>query len=208
MALRLTCATLGVLIETIDAGVVMKAKTSVVAFGLLIISVVPASLFAKGRTLKITIKGAGLTAPLEITGPEIEQFAVWAGPGTWHGDAGMELVEGREGFIVDWSKGVVGERPTGLQHYEVSFYTGCTMDEFGCRSSAPSLSYLVFYDYDPSALQGFVYLPGKDDEAFRLNRGNMVHGHRFEGNWAYATSAWENFVRPRIAKARGAGPSD
>src|SRR5215469_2642683 len=57
-----------------------------------------------------------------------------------------------------------------LQHYEVSFYTGCTMDEFGCRSSVPSLAYVVFYDYDPSELQGFVYLPGKDDEISKLNR--------------------------------------
>jgi hypothetical protein len=179
----------------------MNAKTSVAAFGLLIMSTVHAPLFAKGRTVKITIKGNGLRTPLEITDPDIGQFAVWAGPGVF-----VNGVEERKGFIIDWSKGTVAEAPAGLQQYEVSFYTGCSMDEFGCRSSEPSLTYRVSYDYDPSGQEGFVYLPDKRDGAFGPN-GNMWHGHGFEGHWLYATSAWESFARPLIAKARAAGPS-
>jgi hypothetical protein len=45
------------------------------------ISIVPAPLSAKGNTVKITIKGAGITTPLEITDPKIREFHVWAGPG-------------------------------------------------------------------------------------------------------------------------------
>ena len=86
-------------------------EASFAAFGLLIMSVVPASLFAKGQTDKITIEGVGLTMPLEITDPEVGQFEIFAGPGTWSNG-----VEGREGFIINWSKGIVAERPTGLQH--------------------------------------------------------------------------------------------
>src|SRR2546425_9762094 len=66
--------------------------TSVAAFGLLIMSVVPASLFAKGHTDKIMIEGVGLRTPLEITDPKIGQFEVFAGPGTWGNG-----VEGRVG---------------------------------------------------------------------------------------------------------------
>jgi hypothetical protein len=174
--------------------------TSAAAFGLLMMSVVPASLSAKGNTVKITIKGAGLTTPLEITDPEIGQFQVWAGLGTF-----KNSVEGTEGFIIDWSKGIVAERPIGVQHYEVSLYSGCQIGEWGCRTSKPSLCYVVFYDYDPSMEQGYIYLPGEADELFKFNT-RMWHGHGFEGNWSRATRAWENFVRPLIAKARAAGP--
>ena len=64
----------------------------------------------------------------------------------------------------------------------------------------PSLTYIVFYDYDPSMEQGYVYLPGMADEVFK--NGAMLHGHGYEGNWFRATSEWENFVRPIIAKAK------
>src|ERR1700676_3710152 len=44
---------------------------------------VPASLLAKGKTVKITIKGADLKTPIEISDPEIlVNFQVWTGPGT------------------------------------------------------------------------------------------------------------------------------
>lgn len=81
------------------------------------------------------------------------------------------------------------------------------MGEFGCRTSEPSLVYVVSYDYDPSRPQGFVYLPGRDDERARLNTSVILHGHGLEGNWLHATSAWESFARPLIEKARAPGPS-
>ena len=121
---------------------------------------------------------------------------MWEGPGTF-----VNEVEGTSGFIIDWPKGIVAQIPDGLQRYEVAFYTGCLPDEFGCKTSEPSISYVVSYAYDPSADQGYVYLPGPDDTAFRFNHV-MWHGHDFEGHWLRATSAWENFVRPLLAKAK------
>jgi hypothetical protein len=170
--------------------------TSATAFSLLMMSVMPASLSAKGSTVKITIKGADLTTPLEITDPKVGEFGVWPGPGVRVNGA-----EQTEGFIIDWPRGIVGQLSNGLQHYEVSFYAGCPKGDFSCRTSEPSLVYVVSYAYDPSRQQGFVYLPGKDDEAFRFNHV-MWRGHGLEGHWLRATSAWENFVRPLIAKAR------
>jgi hypothetical protein len=160
----------------------------------LVMMSIPIPLSAKGATVKITIKGADLATPIEITDPTVRDFSVWAGPGVY-----VNGIEQTEGFIIQWSKGIVAERPNGLQRYEVSFYTGCDIGEWGCRSSKPSLSYVVFYDYDPSMEQGYVYLPGKADELSKFS--GMWHGHGFEGNWLRATSEWENFVRPLIAKA-------
>jgi hypothetical protein len=156
------------------------------------ISIVPAPLSAKGNTVKITIKGAGITTPLEITDPKIREFHVWAGPGAAE----------TEGFIIEWSKGVVAQPPTGLQHCEVSFYSGCQSNESDCRAPEPHLVYVVSYAYNPSTEQGYIYLPGRSDELFKFNAATILHGHSFEGHWLRATSAWGTFARPLIAKAR------
>jgi hypothetical protein len=79
--------------------------------------------------VKITVKGTDLTRPLEITDPKGGEFAVWAGLGTF-----VNGVQQTEGFIIDWPKGIVAERPIALQHYEVSFYSGCQMGDWGCQT--------------------------------------------------------------------------
>src|SRR5207253_9862695 len=120
---------------------------------------VPALLLAKGPTVKITIQDPELAAPIEITDPNVRQFFVWSGPGTF-----INEVEGREGFIIDWTK-AIAEAPQNLPHYEVSFYTGCESgDSNACRMAEPSLTYVVSYAYDSSTEQGFVYLPGGRDK--------------------------------------------
>jgi hypothetical protein len=79
---------------------------------------------AKGETTKITVAGATLSNPIEITDINIvRQFQVWTGPGTTVCVGGRgNCIEGTEGFIVDWSSGAVAQRPSGLQQYEVSFF--------------------------------------------------------------------------------------
>lgn len=135
-----------------------------------------ASLYAKGFTVKITIQGPGFLKPLEITSPDVAQFAIWAGPGVFGNG-----VEETEGFITDWKAGVVERLPDGLQRYEVAFYTGCDRNDYACRTREPQLTYVVSYAYDPASPQGYVYLPGRGDDAFRFN-GAMYHGHDFEGH--------------------------
>jgi hypothetical protein len=147
--------------------------------------------------VKITLEGAALTAPIEITEPGVEYFNVWAGPGVF-----VNGEEQTEGFIIDWPKGIVKQPPAGLERYRVSFYNGCTAGQWGCRTpDTLSLVYVVLYDYDPATEQGFVYLPGRDDEWFRFNR-TMWHGHGFEGNWLRGRPEWDSYVAPRIAKAK------
>ena len=160
-----------------------------VAVTLLTVFITPASLSAKGDIVKIKITGGALATPIEITDPSIRSFEVWAGPGVHVNDR-----EQTEGFIIDWSSGPLQERPKGLRPYEVSFYEKGRLPE-------ERLVYVVEYAYDPSSEQGYVYLPGKGDEGYRLNASSIFRGHGLEGHWFRATGAWENFVRPILRRA-------
>lgn len=137
-------------------------------------------LFAKGPIVRISIRGADLTAPIEITdfsSLKAVDLNVWVGPGvTLNGEAQTE------GFIADWRQGAVKDRPAGLQRCEVRFYANL---------GAVQPAYGVFYDYDPSSGQGYVYLPGAHDKWFHLNCGTICRGSGYEGNWFHATKAWE-----------------
>jgi hypothetical protein len=164
---------------------------SISTFGLAVLFALPIALSAKGNTVKIVIKGADLLIPLEITGPKVGDFNVWSGPGCGYTINGV-MTEETEGFIIDWPKGIVADKPRGLQHYEVAFYTSL-------KGQPPA--YVVLYEYDLEKNQGFVYLPGQGDQWYAANVFSIAHGHDFEGHWLRATSAWESFVRPLIAKA-------
>jgi hypothetical protein len=157
------------------------------AFSLLIVFSAPSHLFAKGITTKITITSPELKSPIEISDPEIlKHFNVWAGWGTF-----VNGVENNEGFIIDWAAGVVDERPSGLRNYEVSFYVRYPNRPF--NEQTDQLVYVVLYETDPATGQGYVYLPGKADERFRLNTKAILRGR--EGNWFRATAAWQNAIR-------------
>lgn len=156
-----------------------------IAFFLLAI---PAQLFAKGVTLKIIIRGGDLKAPIEITDSKVlANFIVWAGPGTSPNET--------EAFIIDWSDGPGAERPKGLPRYEISFYA---------KHPEERLVYVVFYEYDPATLRGYVYLPGKTDQWYRLNVSTILRG--VEGNWFRAWSAWDDVARPLLADDREQSP--
>lgn len=145
---------------------------------------IPAGLFAKGATGRITIKGADLITPIEITDPKIlTNFCAWTGPGTSSSEP--------QGLIVDWSRGVVAEPPKGLQRCEVSFYT---------KALNTRPVYVVLYGYDASSEQGYVYLPGRSEEWYRLNVKTIFRG--IEGNWFRAWTVWDKVARPLIARAK------
>ena len=111
-------------------------------------------LLAKGDTVKTTIEGPALRAPIEITDSAVRQFNIWSGPGT-------SSFDGSQGFIIDWSNRAAAA-PVGLHHYKVSYYEGCNPKELSaCWTAEPSLAYVVVYDYAASAGEGFVYLPGE-----------------------------------------------
>ena len=139
---------------------------SAAALAVAIALALPASLTAKGRTVKITISTVDQAAPIEINDPAVGQFHVWDGPGTFIND-----VPQTKGFIIDWSKGAVEHRPN---------------------------AYVVWYEYDPAAGKGYIYLPGKADEGYALNTRSIYRG--LEGDWFLATSSWQEYVAPIISK--------
>ncbi len=157
------------------------------AFSLLIVFSATILVFAKGTTTKIMITGAEVQRPIEISDSEIlKNFNVWSGPGTF-----ANGVEGTEGFIVDWASGVVTERPSGLRTFELSFYVRYANRPFDEQTD--QLAYIVSYALDTATGQGYVYLPGKADDAYRLNTKAIYRGR--EGNWFRATSAWQSAFR-------------
>jgi hypothetical protein len=156
---------------------------------LLVVLSLPALLFAKGDLVRITIKGSDLKAPIEITDAKtLASFDVWTGPGTsWSGGTSPKEADR---FIIDWSQSVT-EHPKGLKRYEVSLYA---------KMPNERLIYVVFYEYDPSTEHGYVYLPGRTDEWYRLNVSTIFHG--VEGRWFRAWSGWDNVASPLISGAK------
>ena len=103
----------------------MKRMTSAACCLLLIFSVTVV-VFAKGITTKITITGAGLQRPVEISDPQVlKNFNVWSGPGTF-----ANGVEGTEGFIINWASGSVTDRPNGLA-VSVNWWKSLSASSFG-----------------------------------------------------------------------------
>jgi hypothetical protein len=66
----------------------------------LLLMIATASLSAKGKTIRITIQGADLKSPIEITDPKIlANFNVWTGPGTFSTQPGFNA--NAPSFIID-----------------------------------------------------------------------------------------------------------
>jgi hypothetical protein len=172
-------------------------KLFAAALSVVFVTTKPSLLLAKGDTVKITIESAGLLSPIQITDRAVRQFNIWSGPGTY-----LNGVEATQGFIVDWANRL-DEAPVGLRHYKVSFYEGCELHESSpCRTSEPSLAYVVYYAYNPSTGDGFVYLPGRGGEFAQLNTSHIYRGQAYEGRWFRAAKAWNDFVRPIIANPK------
>jgi len=140
-------------------------------------------LLAKGKTVKVVIAGGDLAKPVEISDPNtLVKFQVWAGLGTSSNHS--------QGFIVDWSGGVIKESPKGLTCYEVSFYV---------NEPEERIAYVVLYAFDPTG-RGYVYIPGKSDPQFEANVRTIYRG--VEGNWFHAWTVWDSLAEPLINHAR------
>jgi hypothetical protein len=171
----------------------MEAKQAIALFSL---ACFPLLLLAKGPTLKITIEGADLSSPIEISDELVlEKFQVWAGAGTSSTDVKTGVTTPlTEGFIVDWGRGPVGKQVIlGLPQYKVSFHV---------IHQEPT-SYVVFYAFDAATGKGYVYLPGKGETYWGSNVYLIWRG--VEGKWLNATGAWTDFARPVIERARAEG---
>jgi hypothetical protein len=172
-------------------------RTLAVAFIVSLFLIVPSRFLAKGVTTKIIIDGAGLAKPIEITDQKVlANFNVWTGPGTVSTQQGFNA--NAPGFIIDWPQGPVAQLPQALRKYQVSFYSDDLSNERAI--------YVVYYAITPGSEQGYVYLPGKSDEWWKLNVSSITRG--VEGKWFHAWDTWESIARPLIKKAKVANSTD
>jgi hypothetical protein len=166
----------------------MKRMVALPVMFLLLVS--PARLFAKGDTVKITIQGADLRTPIQITDRKVlANIQVWSGLGTSSSEPGFDPKA--PSFIIDWSQGPIAEPPKGLPHYEVSFYTNMPTER---------LIYVVSYALDAATGHGYVYLPGRNDKNYYLNVGTILRG--VEGNWFRSWTQWDG-VAKHLIESRG-----
>jgi hypothetical protein len=158
---------------------------------LLVVATATTALVAKGTTTRIVLTGGNLTGPLHITDPAmLEGFNVWAGRGTY-----TNGVEGTQGFIIDWPSGPLTARPAGLMRYQVSFFVKYANRPL--ESQPDQLAYVVYYEWDRVRAEGYVYLPGRDDEFFSVNVGS-IHRNGMNGHWFRSTPAWQNAIAPLL----------
>lgn len=111
------------------------------AIGLLLSagSIVP--VFAKGATVKVAITPRDGSEGVVINdAAALRPFNVWGGRG-----AIVNAIEQSGGFIIQWSDGILTDRPRGLKQYEVSFYV-----------EGGELAYIVDYEWDPASGHGYV----------------------------------------------------
>lgn len=152
------------------------------------------SVVAKGPTTRIVVTAPSLASPIEITDSSaLSDFAVWSGPGIQ-----VNSQEQATGFIADWPRGVITDRPEGLPQYEVSFYAKYANRPL--ESQQEHLAYVVSYALDAAHGGGYVYLPGKGDAHYALNVRTIFRGR--EGHWFRATDAWNRAVMKALSDRR------
>ncbi|MGA9508241.1 MAG: hypothetical protein WBV55_06285 [Candidatus Sulfotelmatobacter sp.] len=144
----------------------------------------PASLLAKSPTVKIVIRGADLTSPIQIKDAKVvANFQVMSGKGTYANAPRLE----EPSFIIDWSQGPTTEPPKALPRYEVLFYSDQPKER---------LVYAVSYAFDAVTSKGYVYFPGKKDENYALNVRTIFR--RVEGKWFHSWGRWDSVAQQLI----------
>ena len=153
--------------------------------GLLLVALLASTAEAKGPVVRIEIRD-GAHAPLVIFDAAlVDRFSVWNGPSVrTYNAAGVEnppthVLDVDDGRFVDWPAGVVRRHRAGLPRFEVSFYVATPQG--GLQE------YLVAYEIDAAAKQGYIYLPRWE---------NSLIWHGVEGDWFLASDRWDELVMP------------
>ena len=83
-------------------------------------------------------------------------------------------------LVYVWSNDFIGPvttaPDTSLPRYHVSFHVR------PLRSDVVRVMYVVHYVVDPRTNEGFVYLPGRGEDGYRLNIGTILRDND-DGRW-------------------------
>jgi hypothetical protein len=156
---------------------------------------VPPPTWSKGQTVRIEIRGDGLASTLEIDDPRTAgSFDIWNGPGVNTNGRPYHAVPSQPaGHFVDWSQGVVVQRPPRMRRYEVVFHI--RFDGTGADGEA---LYHVAYEIDAASGRGYIYLPRWKNELI---------AHDVDGSWLHASSRWDEVIGTMISRHATAADS-
>jgi len=135
--------------------------------GFLLIAVVLLSIalvHAKGDTVRLTVAGPGLASAVEVRSADAVAANVYAGNFIGEGTSAPDAT---------------------LPRYVVSFFVETPRNPV-------RMMYVVRYVRNPQTGQAFIYLPGHDDEGYRLNVATILRGQ--EGEWHVADAVWGNAI--------------
>ena len=170
-----------------------KMRIAAVEIGLMWSLIGARPILAKLELVRVTITGAALPAPVEITDQlALRGFNIWSGPGNFKIEGGLRIPIVRDGSIL-WSQGIVSEPPKELPKYELTFYGGLPEER---------IMYVFRYVYDSIARKGYVYLPGRGEKWYEVNVRSILRG--VEGNWFHASEDFANAVEAAVRKAKAA----
>ena len=140
-------------------------RTLLLACALLVFD--PRAILAKGPTRRLEVSGGGRIAPLQITAAAA-LVNVWS-----------------EDFLDEFSPAPASDLP----RYRVAFYV------LPPHESVERVMYVVYYVRDPESQAGFVYLPGRGEEGYRLNVTTILRPEH-DGRWHRRARRWHRaFLR-------------
>jgi hypothetical protein len=140
-------------------------RSFVVALGVVVASI---GLDAKGETVKLTITGPGLAAPIEVVEP-----AILVGSNVFAGS-------------------FIGETVDAAPQVKVPTYT-VSFDVQPPRNLPVKTAYAVSVARDVRTGALWLYLPGRGEAGYRLNVGTILREGQ-DGHWHRPPAAWASLV--------------
>jgi len=153
----------------------MKLATEIIRGVVLVIAL---SAFASGftggvgvkETARLTVTGTGLSEPLTVTDP---------------GTLSLSNV-----FRGAFFGGPASEPDAAWSRFTITF-------DIQTREGVKVSAYVLLYSRNPKTGEGFIYLPGRGDDAYRLNM-STIWREDLEGKWHRAAAEWSEAINSRL----------
>jgi hypothetical protein len=127
---------------------------------------------AKPATVKLSIAGANLAKPIEVTDRQVLQHF-----NVWHGH-------------LDPNRRVPAAPATSDQPYEVRFFVKFS-------ESDVRMAFVLYYYPNLGGQTGYIYLPQRGEKWHDLNYGTV----QMATGWFRASRNWETHIKPLLARA-------
>ncbi len=122
------------------------------------------------QTVRLTISGSGLARPIEIADRQI-----------------LALSNVFDGTFIG---APAGEPDAAWPRYAVTF-------DIQTREGIKAGAYTLDYTKNRWTGEGFVHLPGRGDNRYRINIGTIMRDTQ-DGTWHRASDAWSALINPRL----------